>query len=224
MPIRDHNPSGKFPAVVIILIILNVLVFLFELSLSEKGLGRFINTYALVPSTVNFSQISTLSPFITSMFLHGSILHIGSNMLFLWVFGDNIEAAVGRVKFIFFYLVGGILAAAGQFVFMPISPIPLLGASGAIAAVLGAYLVLYPRARVDMIVPIFFFPAIIPVPASFMLIYWFIIQVFSGAASIVGQSSLGGIAFIAHAIGFIAGFILIRLFKHKEKSLPISPR
>lgn len=214
MPIRDHNPSGKFPLITVSLITLNVLIFLYQLSLSEAQLNNFLFTYAIVPAQINFSDISTLTPFVTSMFLHGGLIHIASNMLFLWVFGDNVEAALGKIKFLLFYLIGGVAGSLLQLVIIAGSTIPMLGASGAIAAVLGAYVVLYPRARVDVILPIFFIPIVMAVPAGFMIIYWFATQLFSGAASIVSQTaSFGGVAFFAHIGGFAAGFIMIQLIR-----------
>lgn len=217
MPIRDHNPSGKLPLVTILIALINSAVFLFELSLTKPQLEAFIENYALIPTLIDPSNPITLKPFVTSMFLHGSPIHIVSNMLFLWVFGDNIEAVLGKFKYIVFYFTGGILATIGQFIFIQNSETPMLGASGAIAAVLGAYFVLYPQARIEVLVPIFFIPAIIVVPASFMLAYWFVTQLLSGIYSLTTPAySLGGIAFIAHAAGFVSGALLIRIFLFKK--------
>ena len=214
MPIRDHNPSNKFPIVTVAIIAINIFVFLQEIT--SPDIEAFIRTYGLVRANLVFSDQSTLTNFITGMFLHGGVLHIASNMLFLWVFGDNIEAALGKIKFSLFYLVGGIVASLVQLPFTPES-VPLVGASGAIAAVLGGYLVLYPSARIDVIVPIFFLPTIITVPASFMLIYWFVIQILSGAISLgIQTESVGGIAFFAHVGGFLAGVLLINLLRPKR--------
>ena len=217
MPFKDHNSSGKTPFITLIIILVNIVVFLYQFSLNEDGLNNFIQSYTIVPSTINFAHIPSLLPFITSMFLHAGLLHLASNMIFLWVFGDNIEAAMGKLKFITFFVIGGVLASLGQYYFIRESSIPLVGASGAIAAVLGAYFVLYPKSRVDVIVPIFFIPTIIAVPAAFILVYWFIIQFISGLLSVTGQtSSLGGVAFIAHVAGFISGMLLIRFFVSKS--------
>ena len=216
MPFKDHNSSGKTPFITLVIILINILVFLYQFSLTENGLNNFIQSFAIVPSAINFADIPSLLPFITSLFLHVGLLHLASNMIFLWVFGDNIEAALGKLKFIAFFMVGGILASLGQYYFIQESSIPLIGASGAIAAVLGAYFVLYPKARVDVIVPIFFIPTIITVPASFILVYWFIIQFISGLLSVTSQTSaLGGVAFIAHVVGFVGGMLLIRFFVSK---------
>jgi len=214
MPIRDHNPSNKFPIVTFGIIVVNVLIFIQEIA--SPNIEVFIRTYGLVRTNISLSDISTLTNFITAMFLHGGVLHIASNMLFLWVFGDNIEAALGKIKFLLFYLVGGVVASLVQLPFTP-ADVPLVGASGAIAAVLGGYLVLYPKAQIDVLIPIFFIPTIITVPASFMLIYWFIIQILSGAISLgIQTESVGGVAFFAHAGGFLAGVLLINLERPKR--------
>lgn len=209
MPIRDHNPSGTLPFLTILIIALNIIVFLFQyFILNFSQANAFTGQYALIPSLVNFSDPISLYPFITSMFLHAGLLHLASNMLFLWVFGDNIEAKLGRFKFLLFYLLGGILASFAQFLMMPSSDIPTIGASGAIAAVLGAYLILFPKAKVDVLIPIFVIPTIVAVPAGFMLLYWFVTQILSGLTL---SSEEGGIAFFAHSGGFLAGVVLIKV-------------
>jgi membrane associated rhomboid family serine protease len=218
MPIRDHNPASIFPIVTVTLILINVLVFLYQFTLTEIDLERFIYTYALVPSQVDFGNLSTLLPFITRMFLHGGIFHLLSNMLFLWIFGDNVEAHLGRFKFIFFYLLAGMISAFIQYLFLTDADIPVLGASGAIAGLLGGYLVLFPKARIDVIVPIFFVPALVPVPAFLVIIYWFITQLISGIGSlgVVDEAVYGGIAWWAHIAGFVVGFITIRVFSRPK--------
>jgi membrane associated rhomboid family serine protease len=217
MPIRDHNPSGTLPIVTLSIIVICVFVFLYEISLPEREFINFLSRFALIPSTVDFSQPGTLIPFITSIFLHGGVLHIASNMLFLWVFGDNIEAALGKVKFLIFYLLGGVIASFVQYLFISNASVPMLGASGSIAAILGSYLILYPNARIDVLIPIFYIPALIPVPAFLMLIYWFITQILSGTLSLgVETESTGGVAFFAHIGGFLAGIFLINLFGPKR--------
>src|SRR3989338_7183330 len=150
-PIRDHNTSHHFPIVTILLIGLTVYVFF--LQLTNPDFEGFIQTFALIPSTVNFFQFETLFQFITSIFLHGVFLHIISNMWFLWIFGDNIEAELGIFQYVFFYLLCGVVAGLAQYFINPASDIPTLGASGAVAGVLGAYIVRYPRHRIDTIVP-----------------------------------------------------------------------
>jgi len=207
-PIRDHNPSNKFPFVTILLIIITSYVFF--LQLTSVDFEAFIFQYALVPSTVNFTNFATLLPFIYSIFLHGGWLHIISNMWFLWIFGDNIEAHLGHIKYLIFYLFCGIAAGLAQYVFSSSSEIPMLGASGAVAGVLGGYLVLYPGHKIDTLIPTFgAFMTRAQIPASIMLIYWFVIQLFSGVGSI-GMQDVGGVAFWAHVGGFAAGWILTR--------------
>ena len=199
-----------------LIILVNAYVFFLELTAPDPDL--FIYTYALVPSSVNFSDFSTLTPFVTSMFLHAGWLHIISNMWFLWIFGDNIEAAMGKVRYLIFYLFCGIVAGLAQYMSMTTSGIPMLGASGAVAGVLGAYLVFFPHAKIETLLTLGPFISNTLVSAKIMLGYWFIIQLFSGAASIAttDTASEGGVAFLAHAGGFVAGFIIAKMFPHKN--------
>ena len=214
-PIKDHHPSGKFPFVNLGLIFTNIYIFFKELTVID--LNSYINTYALVPRNVDFSRPETLTVFITSLFLHAGFLHILSNMWFLWIFGDNVEARLGHVKYLVFYLFCGIAASFGQHIFISNSALPMLGASGAIAVVLVAYLHFFPKSTIDTLIPIFGFPTIMAIPASFMLIYWFITQAFSGAASIVvATASVGGVAYIAHAAGFLSGLIFSLFFTPRK--------
>ena len=206
-PIKDHQPSGQFPAITALIILANVLVFIAQLTAFDPE--AFIYQYALIPASVDFSNFATLTPFLSSIFLHAGFVHIGSNMWFLAIFGDNIEAALGRIKYLFFYLTCGAAAGLVQFLFISNETIPMLGASGAVAGVLGAYWRFFPRHKIDTIVPIFGFPTIIALPASFMLIYWFFTQLFAGVATIAaGTAVIGGVAFWAHAGGFVAGILL----------------
>lgn len=207
-PIRDHNPSHKFPFVTLLLIGLNTLFFLIEISLTD--IDAFIYKYALVPRLIDFSDISTLSPFLSSMFLHGGWLHIISNMWFLWVFGDNIEATLGKINYLLFYAISGFAASLLQYFTDPNSTTAVLGASGGIAGVLGGYLVIFPHAKIETLVTIggLHFSTI-NIPASFMLFYWFITQFFAGVGSVVvGAHAQGGVAFFAHIGGFVAGWIM----------------
>lgn len=205
-PIRDSKNSGKSPIINLSLITFNIYVFVQELFAPNTEL--FIEKYALIPAQVNFSQFETLAPFVTSMFLHAGFLHILSNMWFLWIFGDNVEAAMGSVKYLIFYLFCGVMASITQYLFISSSFLPMVGASGAIAGVLGAYLKFFPRNTIDTIIPVFGLPFIVAIPASFMLIYWFFIQAFNGVASIVVvTASIGGVAYLAHAGGFLSGFL-----------------
>lgn len=210
-PLSDTQPAKIFPIWVISIMVLNSYVFFLELTAANPDV--FIETYALIGIKVNFSNIDTLLPFITSQFLHGGFLHIISNMWFLWVFGDNVEARLG-VFFPFFYLVSGIVAGLIQLFFIGNSSIPMLGASGAIAGVLGAYFVFYPHHKIQTLVPVFGLPAIIPVPASLMLLYWFGLQLFSGSISIIENGGImGGVAWFAHIGGFVTGWILGKMVR-----------
>lgn len=210
-PISDHNPSHKTP--IVTMAIIAITSFVFFLELSAPDLEVFIRQYALIPNLVDFSNWNTLLPFIYSVFLHGGWLHIISNMWFLWIFGDNIEAALGHLSFLIFYLISGIAAGLLQFLFASTSDIPMLGASGAVAGVLGAYLALYPRHKIDTLIPTFGgFMTQVQLPASIMLGYWFIIQLFSGVGSLASTFA-GGIAWWAHVGGFAAGWIMIKLLR-----------
>lgn len=197
-PIRDHNPSERTPYVTWALIVINVLVFAsyFSLFSDERQLGRFFFEWGLVPA------VSAPETFVTAMFLHGGLMHLAGNMLFLWVFGDNLEDQMGHVGFLFFYLAGGLAAAVAQVLSDPSSPVPMVGASGAIAGVMGGYLLLFPRARVDILIILIVFFRIIPVPAWIVLGAWFGIQVVQGSMTPTDQ---GGVAYWAHAGGFAAG-------------------
>ncbi len=203
-PIRDHNPSLRTPYVTYALIAANVVVFAlyFPLFSDPRALQEFFLTWGLVPA-IAFDRPAT---FVTSVFLHGGLMHLGGNMLFLWIFGDNLEDELGHGRFLGFYLAGGVAASLLQIAAAPGSTVPMVGASGAIAAVLGGYLLLFPRARVDVLIIIVFIVRILPVPAWTMLGLWFALQLFNGVAT-TGQS--GGVAYWAHAGGFVAGFALV---------------
>jgi membrane associated rhomboid family serine protease len=211
IPLRDINPIHRVPVMTVIFIAVNVLVFLYEQTLSARGFQRFVVQYGVTPLRFTDGSITSgdAVTLITSMFIHDGWLHIGGNMLYLWIFGNNIEDRLGAVRFIVFYFLGGLAAAALQVVINPSSPIPMIGASGAIAAVLGAYIVLYPRARVQTLIFFFIFIQVVNIPAAILLGWWFLLQLFNAVFS-VGSS--GGVAFFAHIGGFIAGAILIRIF------------
>ncbi|MEM9754945.1 MAG: rhomboid family intramembrane serine protease [Pseudomonadota bacterium] len=206
-PIRDHNASMRVPFVTWALIAANVVIFLLyfpQLSARPAALFEFYDTWALRPMDVsNGEDLHTL---VTSMFLHGGWLHLAGNMLFLWIFGDNIEDLLGHVGYLLFYLASGVAAAAGQWIADPNSTIPVVGASGAIAGVMGAYLLMFPRARVDILVFLLFFIRVFTIPAWVVLGLWFALQIVSAFAT---DPNMGGVAYWAHAIGFIAGFLLI---------------
>src|SRR5688572_2452261 len=196
----------------IALIVVNALVFVYQLSLGDRG-NDFILYFGLVPAA--FSWVAV----VTSMFLHGGLLHFGANMLYLWIFGDNVEDRMGHGRFLVFYVLCGVAAALAQTALNPDSVVPMVGASGAIAGVMGAYFVLYPHSRIVTLVPIFFFIQIIEVPAIFFLGIWFVMQLLSGVGSIATAAGepAGGIAFWAHAAGFLAGLSGVLVFRRRER-------
>lgn len=201
-PIRDHNPSSRRPWVTWVLIAANLALYLATLPATDAG-GQLWAGLALYPLAVlNGEQLAGL---LTHMFLHAGLLHLGGNMLFLWIFGDNLEDQMGRLPFLGFYLGAGLVAAAAQILADPQSPIPMVGASGAIAGVMGGYLLMFPRARVDVVAIFIVFFKVFTVPAWLMLGAWFGLQMFGGLAAASGQ---GGVAYWAHAGGFAAGVLL----------------
>ena len=213
IPLRDVIPSRTTPGVTLGLIGFNVLVFLFHSSLSERGQEMFLFAFGLVPSHFSFVNM------FTSLFVHGGLAHLAGNMLFLWIFGDNVEDRFGHLRFLSFYLVCGSAAAIAQTALNPDSTIPMVGASGAIAGVMGAYLVLYPHSRVLMLFP--FPPILFELPAVLFLALWFFVQFLSG----VGQLPVfqrdqisGGVAFWAHVIGFVAGLVLVVFLRRPERT------
>ena len=211
IPLRSTERVQAKTPVVIVLIVANFLVFLYQVSLGPS-VNRFDEIWGLVPDAIS----GNLQTLLTSMFLHGSLLHIAGNMLFLWVFGRNVEDLIGSGRFLIFYLCCGLAAAILQVVTSPYSRVPVIGASGAIAGVMGAYLIKFPRAR---IVTVFFVIFLIPieVPAWAMLVWWFVIQFFSGLGSLATTNYSGGIAWYAHVGGFVAGMLLIRAFPVKRR-------
>ena len=215
IPLRDSHPANIFPFWVLTIIGLNI--YAFYLTLTNSSPDAFIFSYGLIPNLVDFSNWGTFLPFITSQFLHGGFVHIISNMLFLWVFGDNVEGRLGFILFPIFYLAAGVAGGLAQYLLNPTSAIPMIGASGAVAGVLGAYFAMFPHHSVRTLVPIFGFFSIINIPAQFMLFYWFITQLFSGTASITtAASDIGGVAFFAHIGGFVFGWIVGSMFKTKN--------
>ena len=219
IPLRDDNPSSSRPVVTWTLIAANVLVFLYMAQLgSEVALNRFVLAYAAIPAEITGrlggGPISEYHTLITSMFMHGGWLHLLGNMLYLWIFGDNVEDLMGHGGFLIFYLLTGLAAVWTHILLNPASNVPLVGASGAIAGVLGAYLVLFPRARILSLVPFGIFSRLVAVPAIFFLPFWFVLQLFSGLGSLGGEGS--GVAFWAHVGGFVAGAVLVRLFARRR--------
>lgn len=226
VPLRDDNPIRITPYVTYTLIAINILVFLYEISLSPPALNQFFNTWAVVPAELTRSfhypsgfavaKAAEWVTLVTSQFMHAGLLHLGGNMLYLWIFGNNLEEQLGRVRFIIFYLTCGMLASLAQWYFAPMSEIPSLGASGAIAGVMGAYILRYPKVSILTLIPLGFFITTIRVPAFIFLGIWFIQQAFYGVASLdvaanVGMEG-GGIAYWAHAGGFAFGALLGPIF------------
>ncbi len=231
-PLRDENPTLLTPYVTVAIIALNVLVWIYleGAGFSPDVLSRSICEYGMIPAEVThrtgghigvllgqgvgcrFGGLTWQAIF-TSMFLHGGWLHIIGNMWFLWLFGNNVEDSMGHLRYAIFYLLVGVAAAFTQIVASPASPIPTLGASGAIAGVMGAYLVLYPRVRIQTLFIIFFFIRIFAIPAWIILLEWFAIQLISGAAS---PQTGGGVAFWAHVGGFVTGALLVKLFENRR--------
>lgn len=216
IPLRDHNPSNTVPFVTLALIIANIYVFWQEIT--TPRLRSFIMEYALVPANVNFTDLETLEPFFTSMFLHGGWLHLISNMWFLWIFGNNVEDRLGKIRYLFFYIITGLAAGVSQYAVNPSGIIPMLGASGAVAGVLGAYLLFFPRHRIDTLIPFFFWLEIVSLPAIIMIGIWFLTQILAGFESLsIQTASAGGVAFFAHIGGFLAGLILASLYRQRSK-------
>ena len=237
VPLKDENPIQITPYVTYTLIAINILVFIYELSLNSTQLDIFFHLFAVVPRelTASFNGINiyqtipeAVTP-ITSQFLHAGFAHIAFNMLFLWIFGNNIEEQLGRVKFLLFYLSCGVLAVMAQWFFSAMSNVPSLGASGAIAGVMGAYILKFPQAKIVTLVPLGFFFPLFRIPAVYFLGFWFVEQALNGISSFevtanVGMES-GGVAYWAHAGGFIAGAILgpmLGLFSNSSSNKIVS--
>jgi membrane associated rhomboid family serine protease len=222
IPLRDANPTRRTPIVTLALIVACFVAFAYELGVlaaaGEEGLGRLFMEYGVTPAELmsslrdgNVFSGETLSVF-TSLFLHGGWLHLLGNMLYLWIFGNNIEDRLGRAGFLLFYLAGGVAAVAAQVAIDPASEVPMIGASGAIAAALGAYLVLFPRSRILSLVFLGFFYQLIEIPALLVLGFWFVLQLIDGVASL-GTSVEGGVAFFAHIGGFVLGMAVGALLR-----------
>lgn len=224
VPLNDENPIQITPVVTYVLIVANILIFLYELSLGTPGLQAFLQDFAFIPGQLSESlqgaTTGDLVPepltLVTSQFLHGSVLHVVFNMLYLWIFGNNIEEEMGSSRYLIFYLLCGILASLAQYVFDANSMIPTLGASGAIAGIMGAYIFRFPQARIVTLIPLGFFWFTVRVPAIFFLGFWFLQQAFNSVSSLEAQVNAGGmesgIAYWAHAGGFIFGALLGPLF------------
>jgi membrane associated rhomboid family serine protease len=212
IPLRSSERTTTTPTATLLLIAVNTLVFLFELSLPQYSLSQLIATYGIVPDRLHYSSL------LTSMFLHGGFLHVIGNMWFLWIFGKGIEDLLGHFRFLIFYLLCGLAAGFVHVLLNPYSTMPTIGASGAIAGVMGAYLVKFPRARIVTLVLIFIFFTTLDIPAAFLLLYWFVMQFFSGIGSISESQYAGGdVAWFAHVGGFLAGMALIFLMPAQKR-------
>jgi membrane associated rhomboid family serine protease len=212
IPLRSTERVYATAVVTATLIGINTAIFLYQVTLSPQALNQFVTQWGIVPDRLNLASL------LTSMFLHGGWMHLIGNMLFLWVFGRNIEDLIGGGRFLVFYLLCGLAAAVVHIVFNAYSRMPTIGASGAIAGVMGAYLIKFPRARIITLIPIFFFITTMEIPAAFLLLWWFGIQFLSGFGSL-GENdySGGGTAWFAHIGGFLAGMVLIRFFQPKQR-------
>jgi membrane associated rhomboid family serine protease len=211
IPLRDVIPSRSTPYITVTIIVLNSLAWLYELALPRDILPIFLQIYGVVPA--DFSAPTLVS----SMFLHGSWMHFIGNMWYLWIFGDNIEDRVGHGRFVVFYLLCGIVAALGHIAMDPESTLPTIGASGAIAGVMGAYFVLYPQSRVLTLIPLIIFYEIIELPAVLLLGFWFLMQLFSaGAIAVTTSTTSGGVAFMAHIAGFLMGMGGVFVFRRRR--------
>jgi membrane associated rhomboid family serine protease len=218
IPLRDENPTARLPVVTVALIAVNAIVFFLQAA-APRGLEMAALRFGAVPyDIVHFrataeAAFPPLATLLTSMFLHGSLFHLAGNMLYLWIFGNNIEDRLGPVRFVLFYLASGVAAALTHILFQPGSRIPMIGASGAIAGVLGAYMVLYPHARVKVFVFLILYIDVIPIPAGLVLGLWFVMQLLN-----VGMG--GGVAWFAHIGGFLTGILLLRLALGKSFRRP----
>jgi membrane associated rhomboid family serine protease len=222
-PIRDDVPSRTFPAATVALIIVNALVFFVEVSQGSRGLQVVAQSYGFVPAYftayIQGAEVPAGRLFFTwvsSMFLHGGWLHLIGNMWFLWIFGDNVEDRLGHARFLLFFILCGMIGNAAHYVFNAGSMLPAIGASGAISGVLGVYLVSYPRARILVLVPIFFL-YLIEVPAIMFVGFWFVLQFISGAVSVAARGASGGVAWWAHVGGFVGGILIFKLFRPRPR-------
>jgi membrane associated rhomboid family serine protease len=222
-PLRDTIPSRRAPVMLWLLLLANVLAFVYELGLDETGLKLALERYGIVPVRLEmtprsfFASPESYATLVTSMFLHGGFLHVLGNLWTLAIFGDNVEDRMGKLRFLVFYFVCGIVAGAVHVYYNASSTVPTIGASGAISGVMGAYFVMYPRARVITLIPLLFYPLFVELPAFVFLGVWFSAQLLSGTASLAAPEDAGGIAFLAHVGGFVAGVLLHWLFLQPQR-------
>ncbi len=226
IPIRDENPSHGMPVMTVLLLVANIAAFLYEMALPEQALQAFVMERGAVPARITTEPLfAGGSPpaltLLTSMFLHGGLMHLGGNMLYLWIFGNNVEDRTGSLRFLVFYLLSGLAAAGAQIAMSPQSNVPMIGASGAIAGILGAYMLLFPHARVLTLVPIVFFIRLVELPAVVVLGLWFLFQILMSWSE---QPGSGGVAFFAHIGGFVGGMLLIWIFlkRHPRRARQIA--
>ncbi|MEL6675799.1 MAG: rhomboid family intramembrane serine protease [Bacteroidota bacterium] len=223
-PIRDSIPTRRFPLVNCGLIVANILVFLFQLSLGQEGQEALFMEFGLIPDefsgTGEKEGLFAYTPFLSNLFLHGGWMHLIGNVWTLYIFGDNVEDRMGRGAYLAFYLLAGIGANLTHLFFNWGSPVPTIGASGAISGVMGAYMLLYPKSRIQMLIPIFYIPFFFRIPAFLYLAYWFVLQLFNGTQEMAANDATGGIAFWAHIGGFVVGLILYRIFLDRQYQAP----
>ncbi len=223
IPFKDDNPATRFPFVTISLIVVNTLVFFMQ-AVSPSDPGRIAFAYGAIPRfLLTMKTVQPIHPVLTvfsSMFMHGGLVHLGTNMLYLWIFGNNIEDRLGHGRFVIFYLLCGVVAAYSHAVANPSSMIPMIGASGAIAGILGAYLLLFPRARVHTIIFLGFFVQVVRLPAVFVIGLWILIQFASGLMD-NAAATRGGVAWFAHIGGFVAGVLMIKFFLPARRKRPL---
>lgn len=224
LPLKDNIPTERFPVITVAIIAANILVFLYEFTLGSKS-NAFLSSYGMTPYEITTGtslyarSVPLYATLFTSMFLHAGILHVAGNMLFLWIFGNNVEDSMGRFRFVIFFLMCGLIAGMGQIAIDPHSQIPNVGASGAIAGVLGGYLLLYPRARVTTLLFLGIFITFVELPAFLVLLFWIVFQVVVGVAGLYSTMSEGGVAYFAHIGGFIAGLAAIKIFTLGKKKV-----
>ena len=220
IPLYDDNPTSRPPVFTVGLIAICILVFLFQVSLDQRAALEWIYRMGAIPAVVTGEErlapelagsLPAVATLFTSMFLHGGFFHLAGNMLYLWIFGNNVEDALGHGRFLAFYVLAGVLAALAHILQAPDTTVPMIGASGAISGVLGAYLLLYPKAQVGVLVPIGFILTVVRLPALVVLVLWFAFQFLSNAFG--GGAEGGGVAWMAHIGGFLAGMVLLLIFK-----------
>lgn len=221
IPLRDNVASRKFPLVTILLIVVNVLVFLSEVAIGPSA-NLMVLQFGIIPRRLlaRWTDPWVALTLISSMYLHGGWAHLIGNMLYLWIFGDNVEDRMGSGRFFVFYTLCGVIAGLLQVAAAPLSTIPIIGASGAIAGVLGAYLLLFPRARIKTLIPLIFFYHVVWLPAVVVLGGWFLVQLFNGVAALSVTMQTGGVAWWAHIGGFVAGMILMPIFRRRQPPRP----